>query len=72
MEWYFISGGHERFYACFDPWNSGSKAILQEIGLTYSRDADLWGSVEMGIGLLPVYTLDRQRYLTSCRSPKSV
>jgi RimJ/RimL family protein N-acetyltransferase len=72
VEWYFISGGHERFYACFDPWNNGSKSILQKIGMTHSRDEDLWGSVDTGIGLLPVYTLDRQRYLTSRGSPKSV
>ena len=58
--WYFGAGGHDRFYACYDPGNEGSKRILETIGLTYSRHLDLWGSVARGLGKLPVLTINRE------------
>ena len=65
VDWYFREGGHDRFFACFVPSNTRSKLILEKIGLVHSRHEDLWNSVEIGLGLLPVYTLDRETYLNS-------
>ena len=61
--WYFREGRHDRFYACYDPGNEGSKKILEAIGMTYRRDVDLWDSVKRGHGKLPLLTINRDEWL---------
>jgi ribosomal-protein-alanine N-acetyltransferase len=48
-----------RFYASFVPGNTGSERIIQKIAMKYLGERDLWGSVEKGIGLRPVYTFEK-------------
>ena len=69
-DWYFREGGHDRFYACFDPGNDGSRKILETIGLVYSRDVDLWDSVARGLGKLPLLTINREIYLNQYAGTK--
>lgn len=59
-DWFKAQTRWDRFYACFVPGNKGSERIIQKLGMTYVDDMDLWGSVEKGVGLLPVYTFDRE------------
>jgi ribosomal-protein-alanine N-acetyltransferase len=63
MKWYFITVGYDRCYVCHHSWNDGSTKIIEKLGFVYSRDEDLWGSVEKGDGLLPTYLLDKATYL---------
>jgi RimJ/RimL family protein N-acetyltransferase len=64
VDWFFGQGGFEEFYACYDPINVGSKRILEKLGMVHVGDEDLWDSVEKGLGLIPVYVLARDKYLT--------
>ena len=64
VEWFFRQGEFEAFYACVDSFNSGSIHILEKLGMQYQGDEDLWDSVAKGEGLLPVYLLDREMYLS--------
>ena len=63
MKWYFVTAGYDRCYVCHHSWNDSSKKIIEKLGFVYSRDEDLWGSVEKGDGLLPTYLLDKATYL---------
>ena len=62
IDWYFSQTGFDKTYACIHPDNDGSRKVLERSGLIYSRDEDLWGSVEKGVGKLPVFTLDKTRW----------
>jgi RimJ/RimL family protein N-acetyltransferase len=64
-EWFFGHGGFNEFYACCDSFNDGSKRILEKLGMVYYGDEDLWDSVAQGLGLVPVYTLNRETYFNS-------
>jgi len=68
LDWFFHQGGHDRCYVCHHTWNNASKKVIDKFGFAYSRDEDLWGSLEKGHGLLPTYLLDRTTYVKT-RSP---
>ena len=58
VDWFAAQSDLTSFYACIDPVNRASGRILEKIGMVYVRDADLWDSVKLGLGLIPVYVLD--------------
>ena len=68
VEWFFRQGEFKAFYACVDSFNKGSIHILEKLGMQYQGDEDLWDSVAKGEGLLPVYLLDRDMYLSNKES----
>ena len=63
LKWFFTAGGYDRCYVCHHSRNDSSRRIIEKLGFVYSRDEDLWGSLEKGHGLLPTYLLDRATYL---------
>jgi len=64
VDWFFRRGKFKEFYACTDSFNTGSIRILEKLGMRYHGAEDLWDSVAKGEGLVPVYLLDREMYLT--------
>ena len=64
VDWFFDIGEFEAFYACVHPGNTGSIRILEKLGMKYLGDEDLHDSVARGTGLIPVYMLDRDTYLS--------
>jgi RimJ/RimL family protein N-acetyltransferase len=67
VDWFFRRGKFKEFYACTDSFNTGSLRILEKLGMRYHGDEDLWDSVAKGEGLVPVYLLDREVYLTNMK-----
>ena len=73
VDWIAMHSGLASIYACIDPVNRASGRILERAGLVYARDEDLWNSVKLGLGLIPVYLLDcaAHRKSIAARAPSA-
>ena len=58
VDWIATHTDLASFYACIEPKNRASGRILEKVGMVYVRDEDIWDSVKLGIGLIPLYVLD--------------
>lgn len=63
LDWIFTRPEIFRVHAVADKGNTGSRRVLEKIGMRHEKDVDLYDSVAKGEGLLPFYTIEREVYL---------
>ncbi len=62
VDWIFKKPKITRLYAVTDNENTASQRVMEKLGMTNEKGVDLYNSVAKGEGLLPYYSIERERY----------
>lgn len=64
LNWIFIKPKISCVHAVTEKENIASRRVMENIGMRYEKDVDLYDSVAKGYGLLPYYSIKREVYLS--------
>ncbi len=65
LDWIFKKPEIIRLYAVTDNDNIASRRVMEKLGMTHEKGVDLYDSVAKGEGLLPFYSIERERYFNN-------
>ncbi|MBU8849138.1 MAG: GNAT family N-acetyltransferase [Desulfobacterales bacterium] len=65
LGWLFAKPDFFCVHAVTDKENIASRSVMKKIGMRHEKDVDLYDSVAKGNGLLPLYSIEREAYLSN-------
>ncbi|MCG8632433.1 MAG: GNAT family N-acetyltransferase [Desulfobacterales bacterium] len=63
VDWIFAKPEITRLYAVTDNDNTASRRVMEKLGMIHEKGVDLYDSVAKGEGLLPFYSIEKERYI---------